>query len=82
MPFLSLLHTLADVLRQLDDDGLDALGAHGGGLIKIRRLDQAAADGQFYPATAGLAASVSAGDFVVCLALGGTVIVVVKVVTS
>ena len=33
--------------------------ATSGGLIKIRRLDQAAADGQFYPAAAGLAASVS-----------------------
>ena len=30
--------------------------ATSGGLIKIRRLDQAAADGQFYPAAAGLAA--------------------------
>ena len=53
-----------------------------GGLIKIRRLDQGAADGQFYPAAAGLAASVSAGDFVLCVAVGGTVIVLAKYVTS
>jgi hypothetical protein len=56
--------------------------AKSGGLIKIRRLDQAAADGQFYPAAAGLAAVVSAGDLVVCVAVGGTVIVLAKYVTS
>ncbi|MCC7001492.1 MAG: hypothetical protein IT357_04985 [Gemmatimonadaceae bacterium] len=56
--------------------------AKSGGLIKIRRLDQAAADGQFYPAATGLAAAVSAGDFVVCVAVGGTVIVLAKYVTS
>ena len=56
--------------------------ATSGGLIKIRRLDQAAADGQFYPAAAGLAAAVSAGDLVVCVAVGGTVIVLARYVTT
>ena len=56
--------------------------ATSGGLIKIRRLDQAAADGQFYPAAAGLAASVSPGNLVLCVSVGGTVTVVIKVVTS
>ena len=39
-------------------------------------------DGQFYPAAVGLAAAVSSGDFVVCVAVGGTVIVLAKYVTS
>ena len=53
-----------------------------GGLIKIKRLDQAAADGEFYPAAAGLAASVSNGDIVECHVVGGHVQVVAKIVTS
>lgn len=46
-----------------------------GGLVQIRRLDQAEPDGQYYPARDGLAATVSPGDTVVCDAIGGTVIV-------
>jgi len=46
-----------------------------GGLVQIRRLDQATPDGQYYPARDGLAATVSPGDTVVCDAIGGTVIV-------
>ena len=53
-----------------------------GGLIKVKRLDQAAADGEFYPAASGLAASVSNGDIVMCMVVGGHVQVVMKVVTS
>ena len=53
-----------------------------GGLVKIKRLDQAAADGEFYPAASGLAASVSNGDIVMCMVVGGHVQVVMKVVTS
>ncbi len=51
-----------------------------GGLVQIRRLDQATADGQYYPARDGLAATVSPGDTVVCDAIGGTVIVDYQVV--
>ena len=58
------------------------VSAKSGGLVKIRRLDQPAADDQFYPAAAGLAASVSSGDLVLCVAVGGTVIVLAKYVTS
>ena len=53
-----------------------------GGLVKIKRLDQAAADGEFYPAASGLAATVSNGDIVMCMVVGGHVQVVMKVVTS
>lgn len=52
-----------------------------GGLVAIRRQGQAAPDAQYYPAAAGLAATVSAGDLMLCVSVGGTVIVVVKVVT-
>lgn len=46
-----------------------------GGLVQIRRLDQAEPDGQYYPARDGLAATVSPGDTVVCDAIGGTLVV-------
>ena len=66
----------------LTRQGHSVVTAKSGGLIQIRRLDQSAADGQFYPAASGLAAAVSAGDHVVCIAVGGTVIVLARYVTS
>lgn len=56
--------------------------ATSGGLVQIRRLDQADPDGQYYPAQDGLAAVVSAGDTVVCGAFGGTLVVEYRVVTT
>ena len=53
-----------------------------GGLIELRRQGQADPDGQFYPAAAGLAAAVSAGDLVLCFVVGGRVVVAFEVVTS
>lgn len=52
-----------------------------GGLVEIRRQGQSVPDAQYYPAAAGLAATVSAGDLVVCLAIGGLVVVAFEVVT-
>ena len=46
-----------------------------GGLIKIKRLGESAADAQFYPAADGLAATVVADDLVVCSRVGGTIVV-------
>ena len=53
-----------------------------GGLIKIKRLGQDTADPAFYPAAAGLAASVSVGDVVKVERVGGVWIVAYEVVTS
>lgn len=51
-----------------------------GGLIKIMRLGQTVADNTNYPAATGLAAAVVANDKVLCLSIGGTVIVTQKIV--
>ena len=59
-----------------------AVDSTSGGTIKIKRVGQASPDGQFYPAASGLAATVVAADKVLCVSVGGTVIVVIKVVTS
>ena len=56
--------------------------AKSGGLVQIRRLDATVADPTFYPAREGLAATVVAGDLVMCDAVGGTVIVDYKYVVT
>ncbi|TAJ18465.1 MAG: hypothetical protein EPO65_08955 [Dehalococcoidia bacterium] len=61
---------------------LATVTASSGGLIAIQRQGQAEPDAQFYPAAAGLAAAVSAGDLVMCLVVGGRVVVAFEVVTS
>lgn len=53
-----------------------------GGLVAIQRQGQPAPDAQYYPAAAGLAAIVSAGDLVACVAIGGLVVVAFEVATS
>lgn len=53
-----------------------------GGLIQIVRDGQSAPDDMHYPAAAGLAASVSPGDLVMCVVAGGTVVVLCGVVTT
>jgi len=61
---------------------LARVAATSGGLIKVQRQGQPAPDAQFYPAAAGLAASVSVDDIVMCLAVSGRVIVAFKVVMT
>lgn len=61
---------------------LATVDATSGGLVRIRRQGPGPADGQYYPAAAGLAAAVSPGDTVLCLVAGGQVIVLAEIVTA
>lgn len=50
-----------------------------GATVKIQRVGQSTPDGQFYTAARGLAAAAAIGDKVICVNLGGTVIVAVLI---
>jgi hypothetical protein len=81
---MNLRHTVQSDTRKIIGQRLflAVVDSTNGGLVKIRRVGQASADGQFYPAATGLAATLSGGEKVLCVAVGGTVIVLLEITTS
>ena len=80
---------MENIVKRAQDDAVSIVGskiyvalvsATSGGLIKIKRFGQQAADSTFRPAASGLAAAVSPGDKVLCLEGPGGVYVICKFV--